>query len=101
MNQRQRIIQHLLEQCNSSQRELLQLRCDQVVGMGRKLRLQFETRQCIIGDMDARREILEWNRKRIADGGYGASFLGVKKRQLMNDVKVATGGAGIRGYPLC
>ena len=100
MNRRQAIIQYLLEQAQPSQRELLELRCDQIVGMGSKIRIEFPKRKCIIQDMDAKREILRWNHERIRDGGYSSSFLNVKKRQLMNDVKVATGGAGIRGYRL-
>ena len=100
MNKRQQIIQYLLHHTQASQRELLQLRCNHVIGMGRQVRLEFPTRECLIGDMDAKREILAWNRTRIADSGYEAPFLGVRKRQLMNDVKVATDGAGIRGYRL-
>ena len=98
MNTRQAIILTLLEQTKASQKELLELTCDNLIGIGRELDVVFPNRTVRISNPRAKRNLVRWNIERIEQGGCTSSYLGLKKRQLMKDVKIATDGKGIIFY---
>lgn len=98
MNTRQEIILTLLEHTKASQKELLGLTCDNLVGIGRELDIYYPGRTVRVTNPRAKRNLLRWNIQRIDSDGCTSSYLGMKKRQLMKDVKIATDGKGIMFY---
>ena len=98
MNTRQKIILTLLELTCASQKELLELSCDNLVGIGRELDIYYAKRTVRISNSQAKRDLFRWNMHRIESDGCTSSFLGIKKRQLMKDIKTATKGLGVMFY---
>ena len=95
---RKEIIRILLEQTQATQKELLELKCNDLIGIGRELDVVYPKRTVRIENLTIKRQLMKWNRERIESDGCMASFLGIKKRQLMKDVKIATNGKGIIFY---